>query len=69
MADALAIGLVNHKTTGVRIIPVPGAKAGDHVDWGGLLGNTIVQPVSRFSARGFIDRGGWIPRPLTSLKN
>jgi uncharacterized protein len=69
MADELAIGLINHKTTGVRIIPVPGAKAGDRVEWGGLLGGTLVQPVSRFSAKAFVDRGGLIPRPITSLRN
>jgi hypothetical protein len=69
MADELSIGLVNHQTTGVRIIPVPGAKAGDRVEWGGLLGGTVVQPVSRFSAKAFVDRGGLLPRPITSLRN
>jgi uncharacterized protein (UPF0210 family) len=69
IADELAIGMVNHKTTGVRLIPVPGAKAGDCVNFGGLLGECPVMDVSRFSAARLLARGGRIPSPVTSLRN
>ena len=61
MADVLSIGVMNGKALGVRLIPVPGAKPGDEVDFGGLLGKTIVLDVGTFSPRAFIMRGGEIP--------
>jgi len=61
ISDVLAIGVVNGKTLGVRLIPVPGAKPGDEVDFGGLLGKTVVLDVGPFTPRGFIARGGEIP--------
>ena len=69
IADELAIGVSNHKTTGVRIIPVPGKKAGDYVKWGGLLGETIIMPVHNESSDEFIWRKGQIPPPITSFMN
>lgn len=69
IADELAIGVVNNKTTAVRIIPVPGRQAGDMVDFGGLLGCAPVMRVNPFSARAFLQRGGRLPAPLTSLRN
>ena len=69
IADELAIGVANHKTTGVRLIPVPGKKAGDYVRWGGLLGETIVLPVHSERPDGFIWRKGRIPPPITSFRN
>ena len=69
IADEAAIGVVNQKTTGVRIIPVPGKHVGEHVEFGGLLGRTPVLPVNRFSSAGFIRRGGRIPAPIQSLTN
>jgi uncharacterized protein (UPF0210 family) len=69
IADEAAIGVVNNKTTAVRIIPAPGKKVGDVVDFGGLLGSAPVMPVNRFSPEEFIARGGRIPAPLHSLKN
>lgn len=69
IADEAAIGVVNHKTTAVRIIPVPGKAAGDSVEFGGLLGGGPVLPVSKLSSRAFIDRGGRIPAPVHSFKN
>jgi len=69
IADEAAIGMVNQKTTAVRIIPVPGAKVGDLVDFGGLFGSGPVMRVNPFSAEAFINRGGRIPAPLHSLKN
>ena len=69
IADEVAIGVMNHKTVGVRLIPVPGAKAGDPVVWGGLLGETVVMKVNPFGGERFIRRGGRIPAPLTSLRN
>jgi len=65
--DEMAIGMINNKPLGVRIIPVPGKKAGDHVDFGGLLGSSVVMPVSRFSSARFVRRGGQIPSPIRSL--
>ena len=69
IADEAAIGMVNSKTTAVRIIPAPGCKVGDTVEFGGLLGSAPVQPVHPFSSEAFIARGGRIPAPMQSLKN
>ncbi len=69
IADESAIGMINTKTTAVRIIPVPGMDVGDRVDFGGLLGTAPIMPVNRYSAEDFIARGGRIPAPLNSLKN
>ena len=69
IADEAAIGMVNSKTTAVRIIPAPGKKVGDVVEMGGLLGSAPVMPVHGESSETFIARGGRIPAPLQSLKN
>ena len=69
IADEAAIGMVNSKTTAVRLIPAPGRQVGDLVEFGGLLGSAPVQPVRPFSAREFVARGGRIPAPMQSLKN
>jgi uncharacterized protein (UPF0210 family) len=69
IADEAAIGMVNSKTTAVRVIPVPGGKAGDRMEMGGLLGSAPVQTVHPFSSAEFIRRGGRIPAPMQSLKN
>ena len=69
IADEAAIGMVNSKTTAVRIIPAPDCTVGDTVEFGGLLGSAPVQPVHPFSARDFVARGGRIPAPMQSLKN
>jgi len=69
IADEAAIGMVNSKTTAVRIIPAPGMQVGDRVEMGGLLGSAPVMPVHENSAEAFIARGGRIPAPLQSLKN
>lgn len=69
IADEAAIGMVNSKTTAVRIIPAPGKVVGDRVEMGGLLGSAPVMPVHDKSSQIFIDRGGRIPAPLQSLKN
>ena len=69
IADEAAIGMVNSKTTAVRVIPAIGKKEGDMVEFGGLFGSAPVMPVSKFSASKFISRGGRIPAPLQSLKN
>ncbi len=70
IADEAAIGMINNKTTAVRIIPVPGKKVGDTVEYGGLLGHCPIMPLcSRFSSAAFIARGGRIPAPLRSLTN
>ena len=69
IADEAAIGMVNSKTTAVRIIPAPGKDIGDELDFGGLLGHGPVMPLSRYSCDRFISRGGRIPAPLQSLKN
>ena len=69
IADEAAIGMVNSKTTAVRIIPAPGADIGDTVEFGGLLGTGPVMPVKGYGAAEFIARGGRIPAPLQSLKN
>jgi len=69
IADEAAIGMVNSKTTAVRIIPAPGKQVGDMVEFGGLLGEAPVMPVHPESADAFITRGGRIPAPMQSLKN
>jgi len=69
IADELSIGVVNGKTTGVRLIPIPGKKAGDYVNFGGLLGETYVMEISAFSSKDFILRGGRMPSPITSMRN
>jgi uncharacterized protein (UPF0210 family) len=66
--DGMAIGVVNDKPIGVRLIPVPGKGAGDVVEFGGLFGSAIVMSVSRFSASKFIERGGHIPPSILSLR-
>lgn len=69
IADEMAVGVMNHKTTAVRIIPAPGKVVGDSVEFGGLLGIAPVMPVNRFRCDGFIRRGGRIPAPIHSLRN
>ncbi len=69
IADEAAIGMINNKTTAVRVIPAPGKKAGDVVEFGGLLGFAPVMPVNPYGNEAFIARGGRIPAPLNSLKN
>ena len=69
IADEAAIGMVNNKTTAVRVIPALGCKVGDNVEFGGLLGRAPVIPVKEYSAAEFIHRGGRIPAPLHSLRN
>jgi len=69
LADEAAIGVVNQKTTAVRLIPVPGKKVGDWVEFGGLLGHAPIMPVHPESADLFIARGGRVPAPINSLKN
>lgn len=69
IADEMAIGMVNQKTTAVRIIPVIGKGVGETVEFGGLLGHAPIMPVNGFSCDGFVDRGGRIPAPIHSFKN
>ena len=69
IADEAAIGMINNKTTAVRIIPVPGKTVGDSVVFGGLLGHAPIMAVNRFQAEDFIARGGRIPAPIRSLTN
>ncbi len=69
IADELAIGIINNKTTAVRVIPVPGKKAGESVDFGGLLGEAPVMKVNSGSAKAFLKRGGRMPAPVTSMRN
>ena len=69
IADEIAIGVVNNKTTAVRVIPVEGAKAGDMVEFGGLLGRAPVMKVNAGSAAKFVQRGGRLPAPIHSNKN
>ncbi len=69
VADQMAIGMVNQKTTAVRIIPVPGKRTGETVDWGGLLGTAIVQDPGSFACEVFHARGGRIPAPLQGYRN
>ena len=69
IADELAIGMMNNKTTAVRLIPVPGKKAGEMVSWGGLLGEAYILPLHKENSDYFIWRKGQIPAPVTSFKN
>jgi uncharacterized protein (UPF0210 family) len=69
IADEAAIGMINSKTTAVRLIPAIGKKVGDTLDFGGLLGSAPVIPVNTFSPAKFISRGGRLPAPIQSLKN
>ncbi len=69
IADEMAIGMINHKTTAVRLIPVPGKGVGDEVSFGGLLGKAAIMPVPGGNAEDFIALGGRIPAPIHSLKN
>ena len=69
IADEMAIGMVNQKTTAVRLIPVAGKDVGDIVEFGGLLGYAPVMPVNEFSCEKFISRTGRIPAPIHSFKN
>lgn len=69
IADESAIGMINNKTTAVRIIPAVGKQVGDTVEFGGLLGSGPVMPVSRYSSEVFVGRGGRIPAPIHSLRN
>jgi uncharacterized protein (UPF0210 family) len=69
IADELMIGVMNNKATSVRVIPVPGKKAGEYVEFGGLLGKSKVMSVNRFSPKKFVARGGKIPAPIRSLTN
>jgi uncharacterized protein (UPF0210 family) len=69
IADEMAVGVMNHKTTAVRIIPVPGMDVGEMVEFGGLLGTAPIMPVNAFSSSDFIRRGGRIPAPIHSLRN
>lgn len=69
IADEMAIGMINKKTTAVRIIPAIGKKAGEEVSFGGLLGMAPIMPVSKLSSSDFVNRGGRIPAPIHSLNN
>lgn len=69
IADEMAIGVINNKTTAVRLIPVYGKGIGDEVEFGGLLGRAPIMKVSEFSSEDFTNRGGKIPAPIHSFKN
>ena len=69
IADEMAIGMVNNKTTAVRVIPVPGKKAGEWAEFGGLLGGSPIMPINSAKSDIFINRGGRIPAPLHSFRN
>ena len=69
IADEAAIGMINQKTTAVRVIPVVGKEVGETVEFGGLLGYALVMPVNSFSCEAFVGRGGRIPAPIHSFKN
>ncbi len=69
IADEMAIGMINQKTTAVRVVPVIGKTVGDTVEFGGLLGYAPIMPVHGYSSQKFIERGGRIPAPIHSLKN
>ena len=69
IADEMAIGMINQKTTAVRIIPVIGKGVGENVEFGGLLGHAPIMPVNGFSCDAFVNRGGRIPAPIHSFKN
>ena len=69
IADECAIGMINNKTTAVRVIPAIGKTVGDRLEFGGLLGYAPVMPVNRFAGTTFAHRGGRMPAPLNALKN
>jgi uncharacterized protein (UPF0210 family) len=69
IADEMAIGMMNHKTTAARLIPVPGKKSGEWAEFGGLLGGAPVIPVHSAGSALFIARGGRIPAPIHSFRN
>ena len=69
IADEMAIGMVNQKTTAVRVIPVIGKNVGETVEFGGLLGYAPIMPVNSYSCDAFVNRGGRIPAPIHSFKN
>ena len=69
IADEMAIGMINKKTTAVRVIPAYGKTVGDKVSYGGLLGEAPIMPVNTLSSAGFVNRGGRIPAPVHSLNN
>lgn len=69
IADEAAIGIINHKTTAARLVPVPGARPGDWVDWGGLLGRAPVMAVRDRATVGVVQRAGHVPPPLRALGN
>ncbi|MBR5338423.1 MAG: PFL family protein [Lachnospiraceae bacterium] len=69
IADEMAIGMINQKTTAVRIIPVIGKKVGDEAEFGGLLGYAPIMPVNKYACDAFVNRGGRIPAPIHSFKN
>ncbi|MBQ9605597.1 MAG: DUF711 family protein, partial [Lachnospiraceae bacterium] len=69
LADELALGMVNQKTTAARLIPVIGKGVGDSAEFGGLLGHAPIMPVNKFSCEDFVNRKGRIPAPIHSFKN
>jgi hypothetical protein len=69
IADECAIGVINHKSTAVRIIPVYGKGVGEEAEFGGLLGRAPIMAVNKFSSEAFVNRGGRIPAPIHSFKN
>ena len=69
IADEMAIGMVNQKTTAVRVIPAIGKKVGESLEFGGLFGRAPVMPVNTASCAGFVNRKGRIPAPIHSFKN
>ena len=69
IADEAAIGMINSKTTAVRIIPVTGKDVGDSVEFGGLLGYAPIMPVKEGNCDVFVNRGGRIPAPVQAMKN
>ena len=69
IADEMALGKINQKTTAVRVIPAIGKDVGDQVEFGGLLGYAPIMPVNEFSCDAFVNRGGRIPAPIHSFKN
>ena len=69
IADECAIGVINNKTTAVRLIPAIGKKAGDTLNFGGLLGYAPIMPVNQHAGTVFAHRGGRFPAPINSLKN
>ena len=69
IADEMAIGMVNQKTTAVRVIPVVGKDVGDMAEFGGLLGYAPIMPVNKFDCSAFVNRKARIPAPIHSFKN